>query len=333
MSEACDYCGSEQYRVLAPATKNRNRTVLCNECGLIFSIPRPSFAELDAIYDDEFAGDPGANALALGTGIPQRKVTGEERFAREQSLPFLRRFMDPAGKEVLVIRGRTGALAQTIAEAGAKVCFVDPFPMNNRYAREMRGLTDCHEVPLTQFGSMLEGSEGRFDCICALTIHVLAHVPSPRDFLARARVLLKDGGLLLIEEKDVLQPAFASSPSIFNTGVAHLYHLTLPAVRSYLEQAGFEIEHAAYDQKRRTSSHHVVFAARKRAAGAALGQAAAPQPERVEAVARRVRYLELLQPSRAVVMRSRRSYLAGRKRLLAQRKSLKTKLERALGRR
>ena len=27
MSEACDYCGSEQYRVLAPATKNRNRTV------------------------------------------------------------------------------------------------------------------------------------------------------------------------------------------------------------------------------------------------------------------------------------------------------------------
>jgi SAM-dependent methyltransferase len=306
-----------------PATNHRNRTVLCADCGLIFSTPRPSNPELDAIYDDEFAGDPGANALTFEAGIPQRKLVDEERAARQLCLPLLCRFMDPAGKEILVIRGRTGALAQAIAEAGAKVCFVDPFPMNNRYAREVRGLEDCHEVPLTRFGSMLEGAEGRFDCVCALTIHVLAHVPSPRDFLARAHALLKPDGLLLIEEKDVLQPAYAGGLSIFDTGVAHLYHLTLPAARSYLEQAGFEIEHAAYDGDRRTSSQHFVMAARKRPEAQAPALPG-PRPERAQAIARRVRYLELLQPPRAMVMRARRSYLA-------RRKGLKRTLARALG--
>ena len=283
---------------------------------------------LDSIYDNKFTGDAGANALALDTGIAQRKVAGEERAARELCLPLLYRFMDPSGRDVLVLRGQSGALAQLIVEAGAKVCFVDPFPMNSLYAQTVRGLQDCHEVPLTKFGAMLDGSEGRFDCICALTIHVLAHVPSPRDFLARAHALLKDDGLLLIEEKDVLQPAYCAGFSIFDTGVAHLYHLTLPTVRAYLERIGFEIAHAAHDENRRTSSRHFVVVARKRPLAErrdTARQMPQPCPDRVEEVARRVQYLKLSQPPRAMAMRVRRSYLA-------RRKSLKTTVARALGR-
>lgn len=80
---------------------------------------------------------------------------------------------------------------------------------------------------------------GTFDLITMM--HVLEHIPAPRDFLTRLRNKLKLGGLLVLEIPDYLQNPFDLLI------VDHCTHFTAATVEALIQSAGFEVISVATD--------------------------------------------------------------------------------------
>lgn len=301
---ACDLCGSADAVQVAAATPENCRTLLCRRCGLMYASPRFSAEVLSTFYDDEFRGDAGAFARAGAAGVARAKTDKEERVAREWALPLVMRHLDPRGKRILDLRCRTGALSQALAERGAEMWAVDPFRPNLDLAAA-RGLERLYEIPVTGFDDLAAFEDGSFDAIVALSIHVLAHVRSPMAFLQRAHALLKPDGLLIIDEKDVLEPHRQSGPSVFTSGPVHNFHLTMDTFDFYFRGAGFEIVHSGLDGARSTAFRHMVGVLRRPAAGTA----AAPVGVRWtgDVIEQRLRRIERTMPLRRLGLMVRAS--------------------------
>ena len=292
---ACDLCGSADAVEVAAATPENCRTMLCRRCGLMYASPRFSVDVLSTFYDDEFRGDAGAFARAGAAGVARAKTDKEERVAREWAVPLVTRHLDPRGKRILDLRCRTGALSQALAERGAEMWAVDPFRPNLDLAAA-RGLERLYEIPVTGFDDLAAFEDGSFDAVVALSIHVLAHVRSPMAFLERVHALLKPGGLLIIDEKDVLEPHRQSGPSVFTSGPVHNFHLTMDTFDAYFRGAGFEIVHSGLDGARSTAFRHMVGVARRPLAGAAAAAARPPWTGRT--IEQRLRRVERMMPLR-----------------------------------
>ncbi|HUR43925.1 MAG TPA: class I SAM-dependent methyltransferase, partial [Aestuariivirga sp.] len=157
--------------------------------------------------------------------------------------------------------GRTGALAEMLAKAGALVLHTDPFLPNVEYARARRGLPS-QVLKLTEVNTLANIEAGSFDVVIALSVHLLAHVLSPRDTLEKIRTVLKPGGLLFLDEKDIGYPVRYKSGSIYSSGRAHLFHFTVETVAASLETAGYEIVSCELDKSRSTGFRHIKLVAR-----------------------------------------------------------------------
>ena len=236
---------------------------MCENCGLLFASPAFAVSALEGFYDDGFAGDPGTNRRVADGGIDPRKIREEERIAWSYSLPVIRRHLDVMGKAILDIRCRSGALADMLARDGADVTAIDPMEQNAMHAHRRGSLVEGRFVPVLELAEMRGFQKETFDAITALTIHTLGHLPSPSRFLARLFDLLKPGGYLFMDEKDVLHPVRATGPSVFDSGAPHYFHFTEDTLRKYFEAAGFEVLECRIDPARKKSMRHVPVVARK----------------------------------------------------------------------
>lgn len=261
--EECDLCGCKDHRFIADPSPSRCRIVMCENCGLLFASPSFAVSALEGFYDDGFAGDPGTNLRIGDGGIDPRKIKEEERIARSYSLPVINRHLDVAGKSVLDIRCRSGALADMLARKGADVTAIDPMQANARHASSRGTLKHAQFVPVLDLAEMRGFADDTFDAVTALTIHILGHLPSPRRFLSRLYDLLKPGGYLFMDEKDVLHPVRATGPSVFDSGAPHYFHFTQDTLRKYFEATGFEVLECSIDPGRKKALRHVPVVARK----------------------------------------------------------------------
>jgi len=261
--ETCDLCGCEDHRVIADDGPSRCRIVMCENCGLLFASPSFAVSALDGFYEDGFIGDPGTNLRVAGGGIDPRKLKEEQRIAQSYSLPVVRRHLDPAGKSILDVRCRSGALADMLARAGAEVTAIDPMEQNARHALSRDSLAEARFVSVLELAELQGFEDGSFDAITALTVHTLGHLPSPRRFLARAFDLLKPGGYLFMDEKDVRHPVRATGPSVFDSGAPHYFHFTRDTLRKYFQAAGFDVLECDLDPGRKKALRHVPVVARK----------------------------------------------------------------------
>ena len=317
--EVCDLCGSSETVELVAETPARCRTVLCRQCGLMFASPRMSEERLRDFYDDEFTGDLGSAARLAITPRGDGRLRREDWLARKWALPLVKRHLDPKGATILDMRCWTGALSASLVREGARVLSVDPFAASLDIAREERGLSDLFLVPVTEFETLALPEAGSVDAVVALNVHVLAHLRSPRRWLRRMHELLRPGGHLILDEKDVLLPVNQRGSSVFDSGQAHNYHLTLTTLRKYALDAGFELVECGIDPYRRTAFRHMVLVARK---PAQPGQAAAPgkadagaalrNPADAAAIAARLDRLHRTWALRRLGMRLRRELRQGR---------------------
>ena len=273
--ERCDLCGHSEQRILADASPARCQIVMCNHCGLFYASPSLSPDLLDKFYDEEFEGDAGTNRRLRDGDIEPRKVAIEDRIARSWAMPLIGSHVDVAGKAVLDVRCRSGSLATMLTEAGANVTAIDPLEPNVRYAQRRGIIGDVRFIPIEDFERMELFEDEQFDVITALSIHLLSHSPSPSKLLRRLRTLLKPGGYLFIDEKDVFHPVRATGETVFDSGPAHFFHFTTDSMRNYLATCGFEILECSIDPKRKKSTRHIRSVVR-RPLSAANGTRAMP---------------------------------------------------------
>ncbi len=258
----CDLCESRNYLAFPKFISDPEQVVICRVCGLIYTNPGWEEAELQEIYKTVFKDDPGAQTNRRRENYEEYRTELFEKaegFMTISVIPALLKFIEPRGKKWLDVRFRAGALPVKLAEMGAEVCGIDIFVDNVEWLQtKLREIKihrrDCHHL--------LNIDDGDFDAISMLTTHVPAHVPAPSAMFADAFAMLKKGGLLFVDEKDVtrISPKTLTFPFQYPYGMAHYFHLTLPTTRALIEKTGFEILHADYTERFSAQQHFLIVA-------------------------------------------------------------------------
>jgi SAM-dependent methyltransferase len=280
----CDLCGGAAWYRAARATPEHHAAVVCKGCGMICADPMVSQTELDKIYESFEVSREGIGGAA-DAATRAILLNDEAKIAQEWALPHIKRVVEIQGKRVLDLRCRTGAMSKLMEEAGAEVYGVEPFQANVGYGQNERGLNRVHWLPFSSFHKLNLPWPCQFDLAVSLTDHILGHAMSPRILLLRLFDVLKPGGYLIFEEKDVLQPRHWHKKSVLASGKAHLYHFTVDSTARYVKSAGFEVQEYAVDKARLSNFHHFVTVARKpKQAGRAVFSLAPAQGRNAEEV-------------------------------------------------
>ncbi|MCZ6801723.1 MAG: methyltransferase domain-containing protein [Nitrospirae bacterium] len=259
---ACDLCHSTEAFLLAEPSLLNSQIVLCGHCHLMYACPQLSPDTLDSFYDDDFRNDPGSR-MRPGEGLEDQDDIRKQDATAEWGLDIIKRFTGIKDKKILNLRCQSGALAARLKSEGAIVYCVEPFEKNIQYATKLRGLAEVSLLPFSGFPTLPIPYPFQFDVINILMHHVLAHILSPRTLLEKLFEMLVPGGYLFLDEKDVLLPARYKTQSIFESGLAHQYHLTVHTTARYLESTGFRLIECQIDKKRISDFHHIRAIAQK----------------------------------------------------------------------
>lgn len=208
---ACDLCGGHEGWIVGLRDRHGRplRTVLCQNCGLGWTDPRPHQEAIQTFYQKEY------RQQYKGSWRPKLKHTyraGEAALSRiEQLAPFLTK-----GASILDLGCGAGELLYLLREEGYRVEGIEPHEGYASYARE--------ELELPVQIQFLKGElpgERQYDLITLF--HVLEHLEEPSRFIESAAKRLKTGGLLVIEVPNLKSP-FQKPNSAWHR--AHLYHFS-----------------------------------------------------------------------------------------------------------
>jgi 2-polyprenyl-3-methyl-5-hydroxy-6-metoxy-1,4-benzoquinol methylase len=256
----CDLCGGSNFSQVAAPDASGSAVMMCETCTLFFASPTLELAGFENFYDQEFVGDTGSTAAqAAGKKDNSKK---EMKRATEWALPIILQHMpDLSGKHILDLRSRDGALAHVLKEHGAVVTATDPMRPNVERSSK-RGLKAVY-MPVAAHANLADFNDKSFDIVTALTIHLLSHLPQPSAFLKSAYRTLVPGGLLILDEKDVLKPHRVQANTVFDDVGGHLFQFTYETFQLMVEQAGFEVVEYSYDPPRFSKFRHMVMVARR----------------------------------------------------------------------
>ena len=179
----CVVCGSQ--RISYALSHGGYRIVRCADCGVMFTNPQPSDAELTAIYNSEYflGGQDDAARQVMRT---MKRATAREY------LSHIRRYHGLENGSLLEIGCGDGDFLVEAEEAGFQVTGVDysPAAVEQAAARLRKGRVLCGELE----DSGLPNSQ--FD-VCVLS-DVIEHVRDPQAFLRNIHRLLTPNGTLFI---------------------------------------------------------------------------------------------------------------------------------------
>ncbi len=183
----CPVCGSPDHAPIARIDRRWKRltTELCGACGLFFTDPMPTEAELAAYYARAYRLDYQG---VLGRP-PKRQARAKAREAEMRRAVIERRLAPAPGARMLDIGCGAGDLVAALAAAGYDAHGLEP---GEGFAR-----AGAERLP----GRIRQGgwaeAAGAWDVVVCL--HVLEHLPRPMAALAAMRRLLAPGGALYLE--------------------------------------------------------------------------------------------------------------------------------------
>ena len=229
-TQLCDLCGTAEHLVFA--TKGRYgmdlTTAICDGCGLVYTNPRPSEAETEAFYHDQYWGKY-KNQSKPDERFFKRRLP-KIRPMHAELKPFLR-----PGASVLEVGCSVGALLSLIRESapGGTVIGIEAHTGHAAFAREEKGL-DVRQGLLHELAPQL--IKGSFDLV--VMNHVLEHTLSPTEVLETLHGLLKPGGHLVLEVPNVEAPG-SSLGNFFH--IAHNYAFSPATIKRLATKTGFAI--------------------------------------------------------------------------------------------
>jgi 2-polyprenyl-3-methyl-5-hydroxy-6-metoxy-1,4-benzoquinol methylase len=195
-------------------------TVLCQNCGLMFSNPRLTNDEYEKFYTSDFyrlvyEGD------SFISSSKQRNDTNIKREIFENISKFTK--IDKA-KSIFEFGAGGGWNLPPFIEAGAQVSGVD-------YSEGLSKLAQSKGINVTQ-GS-LNDIQGKFDII--ILNHVFEHFSYPVENLKLLLTHLKPDGIIYIGVPNIMKFSIGQLQN------AHTYYFSPNTFRHYVSQAGLEI--------------------------------------------------------------------------------------------
>jgi 2-polyprenyl-3-methyl-5-hydroxy-6-metoxy-1,4-benzoquinol methylase len=229
--QVCDLCGSPAYQVFARKGRHGSKltTVICQECGLVYTNPRLTEKENADFYHQNY------------WGVYKNKTTPDEKFFLRRlpkiksMLAQLRPFLRP-GVKVLEVGCSVGALLWSMKQmVGSTGQFIgiEAHHGHAQFARESKGL-DVRPGLLHELTHKLQLNH--FDLI--VMNHVLEHTTSPTEVFQVVRKLLKPHGVFVVEVPNVEAPGSRLS-HFFH--VAHHYNFSPRTLQRLAQKTGFKV--------------------------------------------------------------------------------------------
>lgn len=219
----CNLCGSTEHDIVGRRDRYGNKllTVLCKNCGLVFTNPMPTEEEVAVFYRKVY------RRLYHGDSRPRKKAVMRGARGAVHRHEFIKRVLKD-GDRVLDVGAGGGEFVNYMCGKGYDAHGIEPNEGFVRYAVEKYG------VPIRMaLWQTAEIDEGSFDLITAN--HVVEHFLDPLAALRCFRSWLKPGGKLFVSVPDIYNPN-RTPYSRFHFG--HLYNFTYPTLVMMARRAG-----------------------------------------------------------------------------------------------
>ncbi|MFZ4499054.1 MAG: class I SAM-dependent methyltransferase [Burkholderiales bacterium] len=237
-SVPCNLCGSTHVRQVADRDRHGDplRTVMCVECGLVWTDPRPDEAANRKFYAHDYRVRYKAAASPKLKHALRETRRAIARFRRVE--PFLR-----AGARILDVGAGAGFFPFVLQSRGFDARGIEPNQGFCAWGCEVLG------VQVTSgFLQDFDFVDEPFDLITLN--HVLEHLPDPGAALGILRGWLKPEGLLVVEVPDV-ESDWHAPDKRFHIG--HLYNFN----RENLVRMALTVGLAAQDILIQPDTRHI----------------------------------------------------------------------------
>jgi 2-polyprenyl-3-methyl-5-hydroxy-6-metoxy-1,4-benzoquinol methylase len=227
----CNLCGAAEYDVVGRTDRDRRplQTVLCRRCGLVWTNPRPSPADIDRYYEAEYRADYSGQSTPARRKVLRGLLGARDR--REGLRPLL-----PTGATVLDVGCGAGELVYLLRREDISASGIEP---GAEYAGFARGALGVPVQTATVNTAIV--APGSQDLVTMF--HCLEHVGDPREVLRAVRGWLKRGGAAVVEVPNVASTVQAPSHRFH---YAHLYHFTAETLAALGEAAGLRVVRAEH---------------------------------------------------------------------------------------
>jgi SAM-dependent methyltransferase len=223
---ACNLCGSTNYSKVYEIPdlrffpEERFTVVECNNCGLGYVNPRPTFAEMSKYYPANYYHmEPPSEMPAFR----RRRCAGK--------LHFVKQFEEKGKrKKLLDVGSGSGDFLQVTSARGWQVEGVEISPHAPQNPEYKIYRQEFQNIPV---------DDPTYDVVTAWA--VLEHIHDPMSYFRKAARVLKPGGHFIF-----LVPNFGSMASrhLFIEDVPrHLYFFTREAAKQYVEKCGMALQY------------------------------------------------------------------------------------------
>jgi SAM-dependent methyltransferase len=219
----CNLCGASSFDIVGRTDRDGKplQTVMCQICGLLWTNPRPSAADMDAYYATEYREDYKGSSAP-----PLRKIVRGMLGARER-----RRALRPLvrdGAAVLDVGCGAGEFVYLLRRDRVNASGLEPGEAYADFGRRVLGIPV--QTATVHTAAVEPGSQD-----VVTMFHCLEHVLDPRGVLAHVRGWLKKNGLVIVEVPNIASTEQAPAHRFH---YAHLYHFTGPTLSALGEAAG-----------------------------------------------------------------------------------------------
>lgn len=223
-SRPCNLCCSYNVETLSLNSRERKylRTVICKECGLVWTDPIP--VRTKKYYEKEYRMEYKGSVEPKLKHIYRAGMIALNRFEKIKN--FLR-----TGTKILDVGSAGGEFVYLLSKLGYKATGIEPNIGYAEYSKQQYNLNIIIDF--------VEDTELKNDDYDMITLwHVLEHTENPFQVLYKLNSWLKNNGILIVEVPNI--EAVCQAPAN-RFHIAHLFNFNLKTLEKMGNKAGFSL--------------------------------------------------------------------------------------------